>query len=174
MFSDLLHLKDRVGKDNSVEPEDTLKTKAALKAINYYNEPDYGMTPYPDVPMFKGIGEFQTDNKLYFDEIMNPGGEPETAINKVLFELPKPPSAVYRGAKPKPQLMSTNPKERAPTRKEEISLLRAQYYDLEDEEVELLARNPHPQSSEVDTRLKEIEERKREIKKEIEDLGGEL
>ena len=42
------------------------------------------MTPYPDEPMFKGIGNFQKDNDLYFDRIMSPGGETESGINKAL------------------------------------------------------------------------------------------
>ena len=48
-------LRSTVGRSYSTGPEDTLDTKNTLKSLGYYETPSYGMTPYPDEPMFQAI-----------------------------------------------------------------------------------------------------------------------
>ncbi len=81
-----LRLKDDVGGDRAVDEEDTLNTKHALKKIGYYEEPEYGMTGYPDQQMLDGIEKVQEDRGLTRDGIMKPGGETEWEINRIADE----------------------------------------------------------------------------------------
>ena len=84
MISNFLRLTDSVGSDRPMGPVDTINTKMALRSLGRYETPDYGMTDYPDAPMFEAIGKFQKEKKLHFDRMMFPGGETETAINNEL------------------------------------------------------------------------------------------
>jgi hypothetical protein len=79
-----LRIKGHVAGSTRVGPEDTLSTKKALHDLGYYDIPDYGMTPYPDQPMFDGIAQVQKNNDLFHDRAMRPGGETEAAINREL------------------------------------------------------------------------------------------
>ena len=79
-------LRSTIGRSYSVEPEDVLRTKRLLKELGYFDSPEYGMTPYPDEPMFKGIEQFQDDFDLYRDSVMNPDGETVAKINEVLVD----------------------------------------------------------------------------------------
>lgn len=77
-------LRSTVGRSYSVGPEDTLETKNTLKSLGYYEIPSYGMTPYPDAPMFQAIEEFQDDFDLARDGDVNPKGETARKINEVI------------------------------------------------------------------------------------------
>ncbi len=93
-----LRIKGHVAGSARVGPEDTLSTKKALHDLGYYDIPDYGMTPFPDQPMFDGIAEVQKKNDLFHDRAMSPGGETETAINR---ELGQRAHEAASGARPR-------------------------------------------------------------------------
>ncbi|MGJ3260417.1 MAG: peptidoglycan-binding domain-containing protein [Rhodospirillales bacterium] len=78
----LLKLADRVDRAAPAHEDDTLQTKAVLKALGHYKTPEYGMTPYPDEPLFDGIKAYQEANNLKVDGVMKPGGETEKSINE--------------------------------------------------------------------------------------------
>lgn len=48
-------LKSTIGRSYRVDPDDTRRTKETLRELGYYETPSYGITPYPDEPMFRGI-----------------------------------------------------------------------------------------------------------------------
>lgn len=81
-----LKLAGRVDRAAQVHENDTLRTKAALKVLGHYKTPKYGMTPYPDEPMFAGIKAYQKANNLRIDGVMQPKGETEHSINKRIAE----------------------------------------------------------------------------------------
>lgn len=74
-------LRGPVDSAASVREQDTLQTKLALQALGHYKAPSYGITPYPDKPMFNGIKSFQRANKLHVDGVMKPDGETERMMN---------------------------------------------------------------------------------------------
>jgi len=78
-----LSLASTVSRSHRLDLDDVLKTKKALQDRGYYEEPDYGMTPYSDERMFDGIRAFQKDNGLRVDGVMHPDGETVQAMNKV-------------------------------------------------------------------------------------------
>ncbi len=81
MLRNPLYLKEEIGSDRPVDEEDTIALKKALKQIGRYREPSYGITPYPDEPMFKAINDIQKEKGLIRDGMMKPGGETQDAIN---------------------------------------------------------------------------------------------
>ena len=58
--------------------------KQALNHLGEYDPPAYGMTPYPDTPMFDGMKAFQKKNGLTVDGFARPGGPTETTLNSRL------------------------------------------------------------------------------------------
>jgi len=97
-----INIRD-IGSDRPVDEEDTFKAKHAFKSIGYYDEPSWGMTPYPDQPLFDGIKKFQKDKGLFQDALMVPKGETVSALNKELGKLnsdsPVRPAALSDGKK---------------------------------------------------------------------------
>ena len=77
-------LKGLFARNVGVEPDDTVLTKRTLKRLGFYKVPDYGLTPWPDGAMFKGIETFQERNRLKVDGVMAPGEETETWLGKAL------------------------------------------------------------------------------------------
>jgi hypothetical protein len=73
-------LQQTLGGGYPADPGDVVQTKLRLQAQGYYREPDYGITEYPDTPMFDGIKRFQSDNGLQVDGLMRPGGPTETGL----------------------------------------------------------------------------------------------
>jgi hypothetical protein len=65
-----------------------LNAKHAFRQLGYYDVPSYGLTPYPDQPLFDGVRAYQKDNDLTVDGTMMPGGETEQSINKILAITP--------------------------------------------------------------------------------------
>lgn len=78
----------RVDSASSVDERDTLQTKSALGELGYYKLPRYGMTSFPDEPMFDGIRAYQRANNLRIDGVMKPGGETQTSLNRRLAASP--------------------------------------------------------------------------------------
>lgn len=79
-----IRLRGVIDRAARVDESDTLQTKMALGELGYYRTPGYGMTPYPDEPMFDGIRKYQHDNRLRVDGMMKPGGETESSLNQKL------------------------------------------------------------------------------------------
>ncbi len=79
-----LRLRGKISRSHGVEPEDTRSVKIALRDFGYYREPSFGITPYPDEQLFKGIENFQDDFDLQKDGQMFPGGETERKLNEVI------------------------------------------------------------------------------------------
>ena len=90
----IFNLKSNVSRSHKLEEEDISNTKIALHNEGYYDVPEYGLTGYSDERMFDGIKKFQKDKGLRVDEVMNPGGETESFLNKALVKSetkkPKP------------------------------------------------------------------------------------
>ena len=66
----------------NMDPQDVLTLKRSLHLAGYYEKPSYGITEYPDVPLFKSIRSYQKDHGLKVDGIVNPNGETIQQINK--------------------------------------------------------------------------------------------
>jgi hypothetical protein len=73
-------LKNTLGTSYPADPSDVVHTKLRLQSRGYYDEPKYGVTEYPDTPLFEGIRRFQKDNGLQIDGLMRPGGPTETRL----------------------------------------------------------------------------------------------
>lgn len=79
-----LRLRGKVSRRHGVTPDDTRGVKLALRDVGYYQEPAFGITPYPDEPLFEGIANFQKDFDLQKDGLMAPGGETERKLNEII------------------------------------------------------------------------------------------
>jgi len=73
-------LKNTLGLTYNVDPDDVWVTKHNLKRKGYYSAPQYGMSEYPDHQLFDAIKNYQRDNKLRVDGIMQPDGETERRL----------------------------------------------------------------------------------------------
>ena len=99
-------LTKTIGRNYSVDPEDVLRTKRILKELGYFETPAYGMTRYPDEPMFKGIEQLQDDFDLNPDGVMDPKGATAEKINEVLnYKTGKP---IPVGPAPQPPTITRN------------------------------------------------------------------
>jgi len=79
-MSEKYKLKSTLGRSYNVDPNDVLTVKKALNDLGYYEEPEWGITPYPDNDLFKGIEGFQKDYKLKVDGLMKPNGPTEKEL----------------------------------------------------------------------------------------------
>ena len=77
-------LKNTIGRNYGVEADDTLTMKNVLKRLGHYKTPDYGMTPFPDEPMFEGIRGFQKAKGLLVDGVVAPRGPTARALGEAL------------------------------------------------------------------------------------------
>ncbi|MCR4376541.1 MAG: peptidoglycan-binding protein [Rhodospirillales bacterium] len=80
-------IKKPVGLSYALDETDVLNTKSALSSLGHYKEPDTGMTPWPDTPMFEGLKTFQKDQGLKVDGLMKPGGPTEKALRSSMQPL---------------------------------------------------------------------------------------
>jgi hypothetical protein len=72
---DPLILAAPLSTTSASDPDDVLTAKRAFNRLGYYGVPSYGLTPYPDQPLFDGIRAYQKDSDLTVDGLMMPGGE---------------------------------------------------------------------------------------------------
>lgn len=79
-------LKSSLASNANVDLDDAMKTKLALQRLGYYKTPSYGMTPYPDQPLFDGVSALQRDKGLRSTGEMRPGDDTEKAIRVALSE----------------------------------------------------------------------------------------
>jgi hypothetical protein len=84
-----LFLSQPLSATSDADPDDVLSTKSALKQLGYYETPSYGLTPYPDQPLFDGIRAYQKDKGLTVDGYMLPNGETEQSVNLSLATSPR-------------------------------------------------------------------------------------
>lgn len=97
LFANPFRLLSTIAETSSVNEDDTLKTKAALKRLGYYEPPkshgkSIGMTGIPDRNMFAGLRRFQKDQGLARDGIMKPDGPTAQRIGEALAAAkPVPP-----------------------------------------------------------------------------------
>jgi peptidoglycan hydrolase-like protein with peptidoglycan-binding domain len=88
MSTPSFQLKRPLGRSYRVDLDDTRRTKQALQRLGYYETPDYGMTAYPDEPLFKAIESFQNDNDLPADGTIRPDDETAERLGAHLDTLP--------------------------------------------------------------------------------------
>ncbi len=81
-------LNSTLGRSYNGDLNDTRRAKKAFRNIGYFATPPYGLTEYPDEPLFKAIETFQSDNGLRRDGIMKPKGETATTLGKHLGSAP--------------------------------------------------------------------------------------
>ncbi len=81
-----MRLSRRVGRDITIEEADTTAIKTGLQRLGFYEEPSYGMTPYPDDGMFEGIKALQTWLGVDATGTIRPGGAEEAARSNVLAD----------------------------------------------------------------------------------------
>jgi len=77
-------LKAPLASNTNVDLDDSMKTKLALRRLGYYKAPGYGMTPYPDQPLFNAVADLQRDKGLRRTGEVRPGDDTENAIRVAL------------------------------------------------------------------------------------------
>jgi len=106
----LFRLKRPIGPDHVVDPDDTVRTKAALARLGYFEAPEEGITPWPDTPMITAIMDFQRASGLEPDGVINRGGPTEQAINERLgARVSRHPSRRPDGRQPAATLDDASP-----------------------------------------------------------------
>ena len=90
-------LKSPVGMNHDTDPDDVWVIKKTLNLNGFYDEPNQGMTPFPDEALFSGIKRFQRQFGLTVDGLMNPDGETERHMQQHLAAMPTY-RCVYCGA----------------------------------------------------------------------------
>lgn len=87
-------LNATLGRNFNTDSGDILRTKQALNSLGHYSIPSYGLTEYPDEPLFQGLETFQDRYGLNRDGIMKPGGETAAKLGLILAEKDRetPPS----------------------------------------------------------------------------------
>ena len=73
-----------IARNASADQNDTINVKRALQALGSYEEPAWGLSPWPDEPMFQGIRAFQVDNGLRPDGVIKPNGSTERTLDESL------------------------------------------------------------------------------------------
>lgn len=85
-------LKATLASNSAADEDDVVSVKTSLKRLGYYEEPDYGLTPYPDRPLFTAIRSFQKDNDLDVDGVMKPAGPTELKLAEALKQKAAAPT----------------------------------------------------------------------------------
>lgn len=70
-----------VARSSNTDANDAIPVKRALRMLDLYQEPEWGLTSWPDEPMFQGIKRFQMDSRLNPDGVIKPGGPTERALD---------------------------------------------------------------------------------------------
>ena len=88
-------LKKPLGRSYNVDLGDVRRTKQALHGLGFYKMPSYGLTDYPDEPLFSGIEDFQQKYGLQRDGFMRPGGETERTLRALTGTTADEKSAAF-------------------------------------------------------------------------------
>ncbi|MBT3238856.1 MAG: hypothetical protein HOK06_08010 [Rhodospirillaceae bacterium] len=97
----ILKLLSTIGRTYNVDLDDTFRTKTALNKIGYYKPPKFGITQYPDEPMFDALEKFQADNGLRRDGVMKPGGPTASRIAAQLAQMTRQKPTTAHRSKPR-------------------------------------------------------------------------
>ena len=62
------------------DPQDVVAAKLILRGLGHYEAPDWGISEYPDRNLFDAIKDFQAQNELRVDGIINSDGETVQAL----------------------------------------------------------------------------------------------
>lgn len=84
----MIRINSQISRSSNLQLEDVYNIKKGLVESGYYEIPSYGLTPYPDDDLFDAVKEFQEDQGLTIDGIVNPEGETLEALNRSLDEAP--------------------------------------------------------------------------------------
>ena len=79
-------LKQALASNRPADEDDVRDVKNYLRDQGYYEEPAYGMTPYPDQDLFTAISDYQRDKGLQVDGVMKPDGETQKAMWSAAFK----------------------------------------------------------------------------------------
>lgn len=82
----LFNLRSDLSPSAPADEDDVNLTKHFLADTGDFEVPDYGITRYPDAPLFEAIANFQGRNKLATDGIMRASGPTEGALDQHLRE----------------------------------------------------------------------------------------
>ncbi|MFQ5972866.1 MAG: peptidoglycan-binding domain-containing protein, partial [Alphaproteobacteria bacterium] len=82
-------LNHRLAEDTNANEDDTLNTKKALYRLGLYEIPEYGLDRWPDDEMFAGIRDFQKQQGLRVDGVMEPQGSTASALRRTLLTREK-------------------------------------------------------------------------------------
>lgn len=77
----LFRVRREVSRNANADANDAIAVKRALRMLDFYQEPEWGLSPWPDEPMFQGIQRFQIDTGLDPDGVITPGGPTERALD---------------------------------------------------------------------------------------------
>ena len=77
-------LNRTIAGNYDADPRDTLAIKKALFRLGYYDDLGQGVNDWVDGEMYRGIEKFQKDHGLKVDQVVNPGGPTENALNQAL------------------------------------------------------------------------------------------
>jgi len=100
MIRTAFRLKKPLGLAYTMEEDDVLKTKVALRDLGHMNKPEYGLTAYPDQPMIDGIRNLQKQNGLKVDGVVKPGGPTERRLGDILSGPGRGGRSIARGVMP--------------------------------------------------------------------------
>lgn len=89
-------LKNTIGPQHEVDPDDVWVVKQALRRNGFYAEPSHGMTPYPDSSLFDAIKQFQSQNGLRADGVVKAGGKTELQMRPLLLAVAKHKCVYWR------------------------------------------------------------------------------
>lgn len=108
-------MRSTLGRSYNVDLDDVLKVKKALGMLGYYSTPSYGLTEYPDEPLFQGIQKFQGDKGLTKDGIIKPGGETEKTLQANLDARSEESKSADGRTIPEWQRLLQNPEDPEPS-----------------------------------------------------------
>jgi hypothetical protein len=114
-------LREPLRADASANLDDALDAKKALRRLGDFEAPDYGLTPYPDRPLFDAVRRFQRREGLAEDGIMNPGGPTEAALDARLKKQPSVRAPIDRERASLPRSGTGDSGASLPMAREELS-----------------------------------------------------
>lgn len=108
-FQNMFKIGNTIAADTNTNPDDVVKTKAALAQTGHYEAPPYGITEVPDNAMIDGLKKFQSDNGLKVDGVMKPDGPTQAKIGETLTKAPTPMTDPLAPKVTKPKPPKLNP-----------------------------------------------------------------
>lgn len=85
----MFEIKRPISRNSKTDLEDTARVKLALTSLGHYDDTETGLSPYADNQFFHSVKNFQKENGLKVDGVINPEGETHTTLKKKLSENTK-------------------------------------------------------------------------------------